>query len=406
MDDAVRLRPLSLVKEGDEILVGDPATGTFVAMPEVGGVVIEALRRGASAAEAAREAEDFAGEPVDIPEFVETLRELGFLETEVVEREAEARRSAPIQARGWLRGVRPELARPLFGRVAWTFYALCVVVDVVMIAWSPSLWPRPGRDAFVFDDIGLSILALYPFALAVMAVHECWHWLAARAAGVPARFGVDRRVVFLVFETDLSQLWTLPRRRRLGPLLAGMAIDSVVLCCVLVVRQNAGGGELDALMAAWAFFLVSQLAWQCMVFLRTDLYAVLVTLTGCRNLWRVKTLMLRSTFGRLNAAETEELNAAAAADLRVGRWFRWLWVAGFLVVAAWVVAFPLPTIPPVFHWAVDGLSGSPGGWTFWSALGGSLVFFGPWVFVLALASLDLLRHDRLRTGTAFERRSP
>lgn len=404
MDDPVRLRPLSLVKEGDEVLVGDPATGTFVAMPEVGGVVIEALRRGASTAEVAREAESFAGEPVDIPEFLETLRELGFLESGPVT--PEARRSAPIQARGWLRGVRPELARPLFGRVAWTFYALCVVVDVVMIVRSPSLWPRPGRDAFVFDDIGLSILALYPFALAVMAVHECWHWLAARAAGVPARFGIDRRVVFLVFETDLSQLWTLPRGRRLGPLLAGMAIDSVVLCCVLLVRQNSGGGGLDELMAAWAFFLVSQLAWQCMVFLRTDLYAVLVTLTGCRNLWRVKTLMLRRAFGRLNEAESGELNAAAAADVRVGRWFRWLWVAGFAVVAAWVAAFPLPTIPPVFHWAVNGLSGSPGGWTFWSALGGALVFFGPWALVLALASLDLLRHDRFRTGSAFERRSP
>jgi putative peptide zinc metalloprotease protein len=216
--------------------------------------------------------------------------------------------------------------------------------------------------------------------------------------------GVDRRVVFLVFETDLSQLWTLPRGRRIGPLLAGMAIDAVLLCGVLLTGEYAGGG--GGLTAAWAFFLVSQIAWQCMVFLRTDLYAVLVTVTGCRNLWRVKTLLLRRAFGRLNEAERAELSAAADADLRVGRWFRWLWVAGFAVVAAWVAAFPLPTIPPVLEWAADGLAGSPGGWGFWSALGGAVLFFGPWALVLALVCRDLLRHDRLRTGSAFERRSP
>ncbi|MGC5413163.1 hypothetical protein ACPXCX_57315, partial [Streptomyces sp. DT225] len=69
----VRLRPLSLVPEGeDEVLVGDPGTGQFVAIPKVGGVVIEALLRGATIAEAAAEAEEFAGQPVDVPSFVET----------------------------------------------------------------------------------------------------------------------------------------------------------------------------------------------------------------------------------------------------------------------------------------------------------------------------------------------
>ncbi|MFD9939742.1 hypothetical protein ACFWX0_02975, partial [Nonomuraea sp. NPDC059022] len=63
MTQTVRLRPLSLVEEGEEVLVGDPESGTFITIPAVGGVVISALQRGATTEEAAREAEALAGAP-------------------------------------------------------------------------------------------------------------------------------------------------------------------------------------------------------------------------------------------------------------------------------------------------------------------------------------------------------
>lgn len=377
----VRLRPLSVVEDGEDVLVGDPETGTFVAMPVVGAVVIAALRRGATVAEAAREAEAFAGEPVDIPDFVGTLRDLGFLEPDKPAAPERAGEPGPR----WIRGVRPELARPLFGRAAWTVYAACVLFDLAMFTFRPALRPDPAADAFVFGDVGLSALVLTPFALAVMAVHECWHWLAARAAGVPARFGLDRRVLFLVFETDLSQLWAVPRRRRYGPLLAGLAADGTVLACLLAARL---AGAAAPVLAAWSFVLVSHMAWQCMIFLRTDLYAVLVTAAGCRDLWRVKTLLLRRAFGRLRPDEAAELAAAHPRDLRVGRWFRWLWLAGFGAVAAWAVVFFVPVVPPVLEWTAGRLAQGPLTAGFWSGLGCAAVVFGPWAAVAVLAVRD------------------
>ncbi|KAB2342175.1 hypothetical protein [Actinomadura rudentiformis] len=396
--EPVRLRPLSLVDEGEDVLVGDPETGTFVAMPKVGGVVIAALQRGATPEEAGREATAFAGEPVDMDDFVATLRELGFVEDG--EAAAPAAETASLAAR------RDRLAsgvvRVLFGRTAWVVYAACALLNVGLLFGVPSLRPHPAEDAFVFDDIGRSILFLYPFTLVVMAAHEIWHWLAARAVGVPARFGVDRRMVFMVFETDLSQLWTVPRRRRFGPLLAGMAFDSVVLTCLLTVRLVAGSDlppVVGSLAAAWSFVLVSQLLWQCMLFLRTDLYAVFITAARCRNLWRVKTLLLRRAFGRLSATEIEELDAADPRDVQVGLWFRWLWLAGIAAVAAWALAFVLPTVPPVVEWTADGVSAPPLDGTFWYTLMCAAFFFGPWLVVLALTirGMDLrraVRHDR------------
>ncbi|GAA3650306.1 hypothetical protein GCM10022224_011390 [Nonomuraea antimicrobica] len=397
----VRLRPLSVVPEGDdEVLVGDPATGTFVAIPAVGGVVINALQDGATVEETARRAAEFAGEPVDVPAFVDALRELGFVEdpsdgtaqatAEATAPEPAGERApvatAPIQGRRWLRGVRADLARPLFGRIAWTVYALAAGFNVVALLFVPGLRPDPAHDVF-FADVGLSTILLYPMFLAVAALHECWHWLAARALGIPARFGVDRRMVFVVFETDLSQLWSVPRRRRYGPLLAGLAVDSLLLALSLALQWVT---DL-ALLPALAYVLVFQIAWQCMIFLRTDLYAVLVTWLRCKNLWRVQALLRRRAFGRLSAAEAEELAAADPHDLRVGRWFRWLWLAGVAVVVAWLGVFVLPVIVGLVQWAATGLAAGPGAWAFWYALCCLAVVITPWVVAGWLAVRERAR---------------
>ncbi|GAA3423115.1 hypothetical protein ACWDUI_02115 [Streptosporangium sandarakinum] len=394
----VRLRPLSVVPEGeDEVLVGDPATGTFVTIPAVGGVVIAALQRGASVDEAAAEAEEFAGQPVNVPSFVATLGELGFLAGDDGDEDSgdgaasEPVRTAPIQARRWMTGIRPETVRPFFGPVAWACYAACLLYALGVFALRPGLLPDPAEDAFPFDDTGLSALAWLPFVWFAAASHECGHWLGARALGIQTRFGVDRRMWMLVFETDLTQLWTLPRRRRYGPLLAGLAVDSVLLAVLLTGRLLIDTGRwaapelVGSLLAAWVFIKVMQMLWQSLVFLRTDLYAVLVNALGCRNLWRVKSLMLRRAFGRLTAEEAGELAEATETDLRVGRWFRWVWLAGFVGVVVWFCLLLLPVFAEVLRWAADGLADGPLSAGFWYRLLCAGLLLGPETLALSLA---------------------
>ncbi|WP_336207259.1 hypothetical protein [Nonomuraea sp. LPB2021202275-12-8] len=406
----VRLRPLSVVPEGqNEVLVGDPATGTFVTIPAVGGVVIGALQRGASLEEAAAEAEEFAGEPVNVPSFVEVLGELGFLADDAGDESSqtpEPVRTAPIQARRWMTSVSPQAVRPFFGRVAWACYAGCLLFALGVFALRPALIPDPARDAFPFDDIGLSALAWLPFVWFAAASHEVGHWLGARALGIQTRFGVDRRMIMLVFETDLTQLWTLPRRQRYGPLLAGLAVDSALLAVLLAGRLLIDIGAWPApelvgsLLAAWVFIKVMQMLWQCLVFLRTDLYAVLVNALGCRNLWRVKSLMLRRAFGRLTPDEAEELADASEADLRAGRWFRWVWLAGGLGVAVWFWLLLLPVFVEVLRWAAEGLAEGPLTAGFWYRLLCAGLLLGPETLALTLAFREYAGRLAARWGRA------
>ena len=369
--DAVGPVDLSIVDEGDNVVIGNRLSGVFVAVPPVGGVVVRAIQEGASVAEAAAAAEQFAGEPVNVAGFVDRLRQLGLIASPA-RAAMQLPRTAAIQQRRWLGGPAPERVAWLFGRAAWTVYACMAAFDVGVLVARPALFPH-ARAAYqlVHAGAGPSLVLLFPVATALAILHECGHWLAARAAGLRARFGIDHRMYFLVLETDLSQLWSLPRRRWFGPLLAGLAADATVLAVVLMTelgiseRWWALPPFAAHLIAALAFVEAAAMTWQFLLFLRTDLYAVLAAATGCHNLWRVKTLSLRQALRTLTPAQARELSAARPRDLAVAAWFRWLWLAGFLLAASWFSWFGLPLFSHLLAWAVPGLATGPATTRFW-----------------------------------------
>src|SRR5262249_60351947 len=85
-------------------------------------------------------------------------------------------------------------------------------------------------------------------------------------------------------------------------------------------RAAAGcGGRppmLDRLLAAIVLAQLVAIIYQCLVFLRTDLYFVLLTALGCRDLHRVTRLYLRSRLVGLTADQAAALAGAHPRDRR------------------------------------------------------------------------------------------
>jgi hypothetical protein len=176
-----------------------------------------------------------------------------------------------------------------------------------------------------------------------------------------------------------------------------MALDVVLLAVLLAGRSAIHAGvwstsaSVDAVLAVVVYLKLAGLLWQCMVFLRTDLYAVLVNLLGCHNLWRVKTLRLREAFGRLTAEQAAELAGASEADRRAAGWFRWLWPAGFAGVLAWFAVFVLPVLVTVLRWTAAEMAAGPLTGSFWYGLLCATVLLGPYLLAAALAVRERLR---------------
>ena len=340
-DATLAVRPVSIVPEGEEFIVGDADLAVYVVLPAVGVQLIDLLRTGATLGEAGEQARRSVGEEVDVKAFARSLIELGFA---TLADDAAALASEP-QARpvpAWL--------RRCFSPIAWLGYAMCALGSIALLATRPGLVPGVS-EIFFLSTPARSLAALSVMGLALAAAHEGCHWLAARAVGVRARITVSRRLYFFAFEIDLTGLWSLPRRRRYGALLAGMAFDAIVLFGLLLARfgDELGwwslGDAVARLCAALTFVELFAIASQFFVFARTDLYGVLITATGCVNLFRVNKLLARRALRLLSTDQRRELAEAHPRDLAVGRWFRWVYVFG-LAAAAWffVVYFAPATI--------------------------------------------------------------
>jgi hypothetical protein len=336
---------------------------------------------------------------VDGLDFAETLVQCGLVAA--IDGQALAQVDAH-RGRSWLAGVPPALARPFFSTPAWTCYGLAFVACAALFLARPQYWPS-YEDTFFYPDPAVCLVTMTLVTTLLAAGHEACHWLAARAAGVGARFGVSRRFFFPVFETDLSQLWSVPRRQRYSPFLAGMAFDTLVLVASLALRLLWAGGlvELPPLLVrflgAVVLVQVLGLGWQALVFLRTDLYAVLIAALGCFNLSRVNALSLKRMVRRLSRAERAELRAAHPRDVQAARWFVWLYVAGLLGLLYVFLNIFLPSTVVVAGWMFGSLRGAPLGSTaFWEALtiGGIAAAQG----VLPLAIFAWQRHWQQRGG--------
>lgn len=389
---------LTMVADGDEYLVGDLARGTFLAIPPVGATALEVLQHGGTIAEATVKASAFAGTDVNVLEFVGVLRDRGLVRgtgdeaAAQVEAEWSASQAKPITV----------LARILFSRAAWVVYAVAMVFGLCTLLVDAAL--RPTWESIIFlPDPALSLLVDIVTTVALAGVHEAFHWLGAQRFGLPARFRVSRRGLFLVFETDLSRLWAVPRRQRYPAFFAGMAFDGLVLGTCLAVRLAYQQGwitmpaTLNRFLAMIVLTQMITLTAQLFLFMRTDLYAAMITALGCRNLYRVSMLIVKARLIGLTEAQRTELAAASERDRRIGRWFSGLYLVGVLGLSYLLFGLFVPAAFSMIQWSVlNVLSTSPNSLLFWEAFAVALFFSAEMLWPPAHWALERLRRRAAR----------
>jgi len=386
-----------VVEDGADYVLGRPDLGIYVSVPEPGAVFVRAMRGGASVDEAAALAGEAAGQDVDGAEFVAGLDAAGLLAAPVDDPTATPAGGRRIR---WIERVDQRTAARLFGRVAWTCYGAAAVFVIGAYLLRPELRPNFEQVWFVPDPV-LSVLFYLPIGLLLAGAHEAWHWLAGRALGVPAVFRLSYRGgITLVFETDLSQIVTVPRARRYGPFLAGMAFDVSVLAVAVGLRLAHQTGvlvlhpTLDRLLAAVALAQLLQIVWQwCAVMFRSDGYAIAATALGCRNLYRATWLTTKDRVWRLTADEVDELAACGPRDREVASWFGLIYLSGLVTLWWSFLTFGLPVLVGLIQWVVVNLgSMSPTSIAFWeSAAVSAYLLFG-----VVMPPVLAVRERRLR----------
>lgn len=317
----IRLHKLTFVDEGDGVMVGRPDIGSYAVFPDEGAQALRMLDAGTPLPEVAAWYQQACGEQLDVDDFLEALADLEFLRGDGDDEPADT----PVR---WQR-----LGRWTFSWPAWACYAALTAAAVAAMVRAPYLRPTYHH---IFFTTYLSVIPVVLTAALIPAIllHEAFHALAGRRLGLPSTLTIGRRFYYLVAETRLTSLFSVPKRKRYLPFLAGMLADIVLISVLTLVAAVLH----DALLPAWcagvclaiAFTCVLRVLWQFMFYLETDLYFVICHALRCPDLQvatrfyiktRVRKLLRRSP-PRTDAEWGEREGAMA-------RWYAPLLVIGY-----------------------------------------------------------------------------
>lgn len=322
----IRLHRLTFVDEGEEVLVGRPDTEAYAVLPADGAQLLKRLGDH-TVPEAVAWYEQAYQETPDIESFLEDIRELGFIRDSGTEADTDAgpgtgagvatdadagTGQSPVRLR--------RLSRALFSPPAWLAYAALTVAAVAVMTRVPQVRPLPSRIFFT------GTLFIVPFVLVAIEIpliylHEMFHVFAGRRLGAASRISIGHRLYFVVFQTTMTGLYSVPRRKRVLPFLAGMVCDVIVFdaMVLLAATDRAADGSvglLGRIAVATAYFTALRFLWQFMFFMETDVHHALATLLGRTDLRGLTRTYLRSFVKR--GASRPPMTERDAAVLR---WF-------------------------------------------------------------------------------------
>ncbi|MEU6799016.1 hypothetical protein ABZ907_45610 [Nonomuraea wenchangensis] len=349
---------LSVVADGpDDYVIGNGEI--FVHVPNVAAAVVAALD-GSRTAEQAREhvlAE--RGVDVDVAAFISGLDNAGLL------------RRPQLRPNLWDR-LRPHHVAWLFSRPAHAVLAVLSVCAVAAAIAAPDV--LPSLSTLVWSNSFTFTVAFAVGSWLLLLVHELGHIAAARSLGVRAELSLGTRMQFLVAQTRITGIWGVPRRARYRAYLAGMRLDWFLACvsvCTLYVAEIP-------LMRLVMVICLSQIAWQFLVFMRTDVYYVLANATGNKNLMADAQAHLRATLTR------KARSAERGKTPRSVRVYAPFLVIGRVLGLAFFAVYTVPVMVAVCRQSIAELPG-------WQPVATLALVAAGWLLYLSLLCRRLVR---------------
>lgn len=310
-DSKVKLVPLNVHRQKRNIIVEDILAKEYYEMTPAAADAIEAIQAGTSLSEIEDELKQrYPDEEIDLPEFVADLVELDLvmeIDDHVLQHvDAEEVEMELVTTASLDRSFANKLGRWLYRSPLILIYAAGVLCSTWLLITQPDLRPTISSMAQT-DSLTINVIIWAGLSLSLLALHEFNHFLAARSYQVPARFGYGHRFYFLVMETQLTEIWRLQPRQRLIPYLAGMMNDSVMLALSMLLRYAYPDmhERLYAILSLATFYLCIGIVFQFLVFMKTDLYYVVETLSGHLNLQERTTEWLKRMFRISKSNEPE-----------------------------------------------------------------------------------------------------
>ncbi|MGN7387468.1 PqqD family protein [Sporosarcina sp. SAFN-015] len=371
------LYPLTIQKDKKNYIVEEPVSGDFFEMPVICIEAIERINKGQTLGEIEKELQKkYPNENVDMIEFGEQLIELGLVEK--IDGESIIQKKE-IQASGGFTWLPPSVGRFFFNGIMNKIYVILVLINLSLIMWNPGLFPH-YQDIFIFDSMMFNIITYMLISLVLIFIHEFGHILAIRSYNLPAALGIGNRLIFVVFETDLTSAWRLAPRQRNILYFAGMSFEQVCVLIALTIQLlfPEGNAILIGILSIVVFDIFIKTIYQCCFYMKTDVYYFVENITGCYNLMESGRQYLSKwlPFLRRYSRDAETFDG----EQRVVRMYSVFYIGGILLSLSLLVFYFLPQAYYAYSRVLSNLFHSSTPSAFWDAI----AFLGQTVLLLGL----------------------
>lgn len=244
--------------------------------------------------------------------------------------------------------VRPARLNFLVSPLALILYVACLLFAAGTFVAVPGLRPK-AADWFFSTSLSVSMLGNFVMAWTIVLGHEMAHMLAARQVGLTGTLSIGYRQRFIVAQTDVSDVWRVPHRKRYNVFLAGLAYEFILMTTILIllILDSAGSlvlGTAGLVLKAVLYARVISVLWQFRFNMQTDIYYTIGNLLNHKNLMEDSRAYLAHLWARVRR------RAAKPLRLRPREWVvvkaylafaavtnAWIWIAwAFLVIPVWV----------------------------------------------------------------------
>ncbi|MFF2797589.1 hypothetical protein [Lysinibacillus xylanilyticus] len=327
-DSIISLLNITIIKEVDEYTIGDEQRNIFFRVPIEAIYVIEEAKGYKTIEEIQNSILENKKIEIDVLDFMNTLNSLGVIYDIGPDEE---RKNKVIQ----------NLGEFLFNKVTITFYTLNILLTIILLVSFPNkLFPK-YQDTFVLSSIGLSLLIFFFVSWLLVFLHEGAHYLAVSATGKKMNFQLSIRWFWVVIEANMNTLWSIPREKRYIPFLAGFFIDIFIINIALISTLVINDIFVISLLKMIALIQLYKIIWQCIIFLRTDFYYVLLNYFGVSTLTKGSIAYLLRKISLKNKLFFDKLSNR---EKNICKRYSWLYIVSLFAICYLFLYLSFPTI--------------------------------------------------------------
>ena len=282
-------------REGSSWIVGNENSEIYVSISEKGYEILRLFERGRNVSEIRKISREHFGN-VNIDAFIRNLLRHEFVRAidGIPIQNPNAKRISPMFS--W---IKPAHVSWLFSEAAYAIYAVLIFFAIAIMIFFHGYFPRQS-DYFFVSEISIVVIASFFVGWLLVFVHEFAHHAACLSYNVPASFGITNRLYYLVAVTDVTNVYSLDRKKRYRVYFAGIGVDLVIaaLCIIALFLSDMHMIMMPQFAYSFLKFIalleMLGIAWQFYFYLRTDIYYVIENFFRINNLHKKTQLFIRA----------------------------------------------------------------------------------------------------------------